>query len=104
MRAGKLNKVVTFERATESVSAAGSTSRTWDPLMTVRAEVRDVTAEEIAVGFGSAEKETAVFIVRWHPTPINTGDRVIYVGKPFSITNISEIGERRGWKIAGEAQ
>lgn len=103
MEAGKLTRSVIFERQIETVTASGAVSKSWQPLLTVRAEVRELRAEEIALGYGSAERETLVFVVRWHPTPITTEDRVIYAGRAYDLRQIVEIGRRDGWKLVAVA-
>lgn len=104
LEAGKLDRVVTFESAAETVSPSGAVSRLWVPLMTVRAEMREMRADEVATRFGEAENQAIVIVTRWHPTPISTGDRVLIDGKPFDIKGITEIGRRKGWKIVAVAQ
>lgn len=104
MEAGKLNRFITVQRKTETVSASGAVTETWADLMAVRAEVREPTAEEIAGGFGEAEAQTVVFIVRWHPSPITTGDRILFAGRTYDLKEIVEIGRRNGWKLHGVGQ
>lgn len=104
IEAGKLNRTVTFERQTETVTASGAISKSWQPLMTVRAEVRELRAEEVALGYGTAERETLVFVVRWHPTPISTEDRVLYAGRAYDVRQMVEIGRGVGWKLVAVAQ
>lgn len=104
IEAGKLDRTVTFEREAEIVSASGAVSKSWSPIVTVRAEVREARSEEVAQGFGEGDHDTLVFVVRWHPSPIGTGDRVIYAGRAYDIRRIVELGRRVGWKIEGVAQ
>lgn len=104
MRAGKLDRTITVHRLAETVGASGAVSTVWENLMTVRAEVREVTADEVATGFGAAEAETLVFVTRWHPSPITTGDRIMFDGKSYDLKQIAEIGRREGWKLRGVAQ
>lgn len=103
IEAGKLDRTVQFERLVETVSASGAVAKVWTPFLTVRAEVRELRADEAATGFGEAERETVVFVVRWNPTPITTGDRVIHAGRVFDIHQITDLGRRDGWKISGVA-
>lgn len=104
IEAGKLDRTVTFERYEKTVNPSGSVSENWRPILTVRAEVRELRAEEVTVGFGEAQRETLVFVVRWNPTPITTGDRIAYNGRLFNIRQIVELGRRDGWKPVGVAQ
>lgn len=103
IEAGKLNRTVQFEREVETVNPSGAVAKVWTPFLTVRAEVRELRADEVATGFGEADRETVVFVVRWNPTPVTTGDRVSYGGRVFDIRQITELGRRDGWKISGVA-
>lgn len=103
IEAGKLDRLVTFERLTETVRPSGAVDKSWTPLLTVRAEVRELRAEEVAVGFGTAERQALVFVVRWHPTQITTDDRATYAGRTFDIRQITDLGRRGGWKLVAVA-
>lgn len=103
MQSAKLDRTITVQRLTETVAPSGAVSTAWANLVTIRAEVRDQTADEVATGFGSAGQDTLVFVVRWHPTPITTGDRIIYEGRAFDLKQVAEIGRRKGWKLRAVA-
>jgi len=103
IEAGKLDRIVSFERMIETVNPSGSVSKAWVSFLSVRAEVRELRADEVAIGFGEADRETAVFVVRWNPTSLATGDRVIYAGRAYDIRQITELGRRVGWKVSGVA-
>lgn len=103
MRAGTLDRSVTIQRRAETVAASGSVTETWTDLIACRAELRAPTAEELATGFGEAERETVIFTVRWHPTPISTGDRILCAGRFYDIKQIVEIGRRQGWQLKAVA-
>ena len=104
MEAGKLDRTITLQRQVEAVAASGAVTKTWTNLITVRAEVRLPTAEEVTQGFGVAERQTVMFVVRWSPTPIATGDRILFAGRTFDLKEIVEIGRRRCWTLRGVAQ
>lgn len=104
MEAGKLDRPIVVQRKTETVAASGAVIETWVNLLSVRAEVRDPTADEIAGGFGQAEAQSVWFVVRWNPSPITTGDRILYAGRVYDVKEIVEIGRRKGWKLRGVAQ
>lgn len=100
---GKLDRLVTFERLAETVMPSGAVAKAWAPLLTVRAEVRELQADDAPAGFGTTERQALVFIVRWHPTEITTGDRVTYDGRTFDIKQIADLGRRGGWKLTAVA-
>ncbi|MDB5659559.1 MAG: phage head-tail adaptor, putative, family [Cypionkella sp.] len=99
MEAGKLDRIITVQRGVETVLPGRVPTIAWTNLLTVRAEVREQNADEIATGFGQAEAETLIFVVRWHPTPITTGDRILFQGRTYDLKAITEIGRRDGWKL-----
>lgn len=103
MQSAKLDRTITVQRMTQTVAPSGAVSNAWTNLATFRAEARDLTADEVATGFGSAEQGTVVFVVRWHPAPITTGDRILYEGQTFDLKQIAEIGRRKGWKLRAVA-
>ena len=99
MQAGKLDRTIIVQRGLEALQPGRVPTITWTNLITVRAEVREQNADEIATGFGQAEAETLVFVIRWHPTPISTGDRIVFEGRSYDLKAIAEIGRREGWKL-----
>jgi len=101
MKAGKLDRQVSFERRSQEVQDTGATLETWATFLTVRAEVRDLMADEIALDLGEGEKATRVFVIRWTPETITTEDRVTYNGQSYDIRQIAEIGRRGGLQITG---
>lgn len=48
----KLTERVTFQRQVETVLPSGGVTTVWTEMASVRAEVRDLTADEIAAGRG----------------------------------------------------
>lgn len=103
LESGKLDRLVTFERVTETVAASGAVSRVWTPFMAVRAEVRELRADEVTTGFGEGDRHAVVIVTRWHPNPITTGDRVTVAGRSYDIRQIVELGRRGGWKLSAVA-
>lgn len=103
IESGKLDRVVVFERVTETVAPSGAVSRVWAPLLTVRAEVRELRADEVATGFGDGDRHSIMIVTRWHPTPIATGDRMVHAGRVYDIRQIIELGRRGGWKLSAVA-
>lgn len=97
--AGKLDRLVTFERLTETVRPSGAVAKTWAPFLTVRAQVQDLSAEDAPAGFGTTENQALVFLVRWNPAQITTSDRVTYAGRSFDVRQITDLGRREGWKL-----
>lgn len=102
MQSGKLNRTVTFERLTETVSETGAVSATWAPLATVRAQVTDATLEEIEGGNGERPKARLTVVVRYLPG-LTLADRLTYGGRAFNILSMAEIGRKRGLEFKAVA-
>lgn len=103
MKAGQLDRQVSFERKVEEITETGATLETWATFLTVRAEVRDLMADQVTLDLGEGEKATRVFLIRWTPETITTEDRVTYGGQSYDIHQIVEIGRRGGLQITGAA-
>ncbi|WP_265519491.1 phage head closure protein [Nitratireductor luteus] len=102
MRAGKLDRTISIERLTETVTPTGSVVIAWTNLATVRAEVVTQSASEFLTGFGEAESGTIVFRIRYL-AGITTADRVSYAGAPYDLKEVTEIGRRRGLELRAVA-
>lgn len=102
IRAGKLDRTISIERKTETVSQTGAVVSTWLNIATVRAEIVQQSASEFLTGFGEAENGTVVFRIRYL-AGITTADRVSYAGKVYDLKEITEIGRRRGLELRAVA-
>jgi SPP1 family predicted phage head-tail adaptor len=102
MRAGKLDRTITLERKSETVSDSGAIVPAWTNIATVRAQIVTQSAVEFLTGFGEAESGTIVFRIRYLPG-ITTADRVSYAGQAYNIKEITEIGRRRGLELRAVA-
>lgn len=104
MRAGLLTHVITIERETETVTAAGHVKKAWTPLATVRAQIKTASVNEYLSGFGEADAGNAVFVTRFIPgVTITTADRIVHNGKVFNIKAVVEIGRKRGLELRAVA-
>lgn len=101
MRAGRLDRSISIERASRAVSPAGTVSDNWATIATVRAELVRGNALEAARAFGEAETSTVLFRVRYL-ADITTADRVMFDGETFDLVEIEEIGRRRGLNLRCE--
>lgn len=103
IRAGKLDRMITIERLTETVTPSGSVLKAWAAIASLRAELIQQSAEEFLAGPGEVENTTVIFRTRWMDG-ITTADRLIYNGKPHDLKEIAEMGRRRGLELRGKAQ
>lgn len=93
MRAGRLQHSITIERLARTVSAAGTVSEVWTPLLNTKAELLNADLAEQVAGFGEAETDTLVFRLRNRPG-ITTADRLKFAGEAYDIAAIGLISRR----------
>ncbi len=98
IKAGKLDRQITVSREAETVAASGAVSKTWTPVATIRAELKQRSADEYLKGFGEVEAGGAVFHVRYL-AGITTADRVTSDGVAYDIDEITELGRKRGLEL-----
>ena len=102
MRAGKLDRTITLERFTQTVSDTGSVSNDWTAIGSPRAEIVQQSATEFLTGYGEAENGSVIFRIRYLPG-ITTADRVSFNGTAYDMKEITEIGRRRGLELRAVA-
>ncbi|NDV52163.1 phage head closure protein [Salipiger sp. PrR003] len=98
MKAGKMVHVISIERATATISPAGTPVTTWAPVATLRAELVEQQAEEFLRNAGDTTVATIVFRTRFLPS-LTDEDRVSFDGNAFDIDRIVPIGRRKGLEI-----
>jgi len=107
MQAGKLDRRVTFQKATESQSASGAVIQTWADAVTVWATYLPESGTE---GFREAQEQgwsMARFRTRYWldadegPT---VKYRLVSDGVTFDILEVREIGRREGWEFVARAR
>lgn len=101
MRAGKLDRTLTFQRLTRTVSPAGTVAEAWAEFATVRAELLSSAIAEAATAFGEADNSALVFRIRYR-ADLTTEDRVIYAGRALDLAGILELGRRRALELRCE--
>lgn len=99
---GNMDRRITIERETETMSPSGDAQRAWVPVATVWAEVLQQTASEFFTGYGEAETGSVIFRVRYRPG-ITTADRVSYDGTAYGLKETKELGRREALELRGEA-
>jgi SPP1 family predicted phage head-tail adaptor len=99
---GNMDRRITIERETGTVSPSGDARKTWTPVATVWAEFVQQSASEFFTGYGEAETGTVIFRVRYRPG-ITTADRVTYDGVAYGLKEVKEILRRDALELRGEA-
>lgn len=99
MRAGKLDRVITIERATAGASDSyGVPSSTWATLATLRAQIVQASTEEFVRAFGDSTETAVIFRTRYLDG-VTLADRVAYEGAVHNLVEVKEIGRRRGLEL-----
>lgn len=98
MRAGKLTKTITLQRATTSVDANGTPVQTWADLASVRAELVQSTAQEFMRGWGTSTEAATIFRIRFLEG-LSPADRVTYASVAYDLKEIKELGRREGLEL-----
>ena len=106
MRAGRLDRRITFEANTPTRSASGAEVDAWSPLATdatVWAGKRDLSGSE----FFAARQVNAKITTEWrirYRSDLATGMRIDYEGSLYDIHHIKELGRREGLLILASAR
>ncbi len=98
IRAGKLDRLITFTREIEEVAASGAVSKSWVTIATVRAEPMQRSTEEFLIGFGEANAGGAVFRIRYM-AGVATTDLVICDGDTYDLDEIIVLGRKRSLEL-----
>ena len=99
--AGKLDRIVTLQRAHTVKNEFGTPTQVWTAMTTCRAERVEAEAAEIADKAGVLASEKVVLRLRWHP--VTTADRVLFEGRTYDISHVRQIGRRVGVELTCEA-
>jgi SPP1 family predicted phage head-tail adaptor len=108
MRAGKLDRRITIQRATETRDGFNNVTLTWPGtvIATVWASKEDVRDSERFSSQEVGAEITTRFQIRWSSDVenVNPKDRVVYDGRPYDIVAVKEIGRREGLEITASAR
>lgn len=107
MEAGDLDRRITIRRATVVQDpGSGENIETWADLLTVSASWRRASAAEQLAAAEIAATVTDIFEVRWSSdvADVNPMDRVAYQGREFNLSEVTEIGRRKGLRLRGTAR
>jgi len=93
MRAGKLDRRITIQRASVTVNAFGEEAEVWTDIATVWAQQRPNRGAERFTAQEIAGQAVMTFHIRYRADIAKT-DRIKYEGRLWNITDIREIGRR----------
>ncbi len=98
MKSGTLRHVLTLQRATHGVNAAGTPTSTWTDLATLRAERVAESTTEFIRNFGATDETVAVFRTRYL-SGVTNADRVSFSGQVFNLKDILILGRNWGLEL-----
>lgn len=97
-QAGKMDRVLIVQRATNTVDANGTVTQTWADLVTLRAKMIEMSEQDIEHS-GVAMSDAKFKFQTYWVDGIALEDRVVFSGIPCQIKSLSEIGRRRGLEL-----
>jgi len=98
IRAGKLDREIIIKRASVALNSTGTPVSTWATVVTLRAQLIDDVTEEKQRDHGESTERTVTFQTRYF-CPLFVSDQIFYQGHDYNITNVKEIGRRRGLEL-----
>ena len=93
MRAGKLDRVITIQRAVTSPNAFNEPVETWQDVARVWAQQRPNRGAERFTAQGINGDAVLTFHIRWR-SDLTVKDRILYEGRVWNITDVREVGRR----------
>ena len=98
MRAGKLDKVISIEYPTASVSESGKVTDTWALVAVMRARIVKTDASEAMYNYGEGSERVITFRIRYIDG-LSLDYRINYNTLTYDIVDLQEIGRRRELQI-----
>lgn len=103
MEAGKLDRLVTLQRATVTTDAFGAEVQTWADRATVSASAEPISDGERWRAAEVGATVTMRFQIRWGIGVLVT-DRLLYEGRAYEIVGVKELERRAGVEISAAAR
>lgn len=103
MRAGKLDRVITIQRATETFDEARAPIVIWGNHLTMRAQIIEAKTDEVMRNPGEISETLTVFRTRF-ADDISLADRIAYAGRYYDIKGTKELGRRAALEIRALAK
>lgn len=101
MRAGNLDRVIEIQRRTTGLDLYGTPTETWTPVATLRAQLLQHATDDKEGQRGHTTDVVRTFRTRWLDG-VTLENRVSYDGQQYQISQIKELGRRRGLDLTCE--
>nr|WP_196107487.1 MULTISPECIES: phage head closure protein [unclassified Ochrobactrum] len=98
MRAGKLDRLITIQRATYVDDGMGNQTPAWAKLADLRAQIVQASTEEYIRAYGASDDTVIIFRTRYFPG-VKNEDQIVYAGSEFDIKETKELGRKQGLEI-----
>ena len=98
MKAEKMDRKITLQRGSYTVNEYGTPTYSWADLATVPVQMIQCSTTEFVRAQGATEAEILVFRLRYF-AGLTTADRLLFEGRPFNITELSELGRKDGIEL-----
>ena len=101
MKAGKLDRRITLQRATVTYDALNNPVQTWATLVTVWASKSEISDSERVAAKEVGAEATKRFQIRYSTDvdDLNPKDRLTYNSETYQILGVKELGRREGFEI-----
>jgi SPP1 family predicted phage head-tail adaptor len=93
MRAGKLDRRITIQRATKAPNGFNEPVETWGDLATIWAQQRPNRGAERSSAQEINGQAVMTFHIR-HRADLRVTDRVVYEGRIWNVLDVREVGRR----------
>lgn len=101
MRSGRLRRVITLQRASNTLNQFRAPVVAWQDFATLRAELVAEVAQEAVSGQGAADLEVLTFRTRFLPGVTNAM-RLTFRGEAFNLRRVTVIGNDIGLELTAE--
>lgn len=98
MRAGNLDRIIEIQRRTTGLDLYGTPAEIWTTLTAMRAQLLKNATDDREGARGRTTDAVLTFRM-YYLTSLSLNDRLLYEGRQYEITGISEIGRRVGMDV-----
>ncbi|WP_439374942.1 phage head closure protein [Bradyrhizobium sp. DASA03120] len=101
MKAADLDRVIQIQRRAAGLDLYGTPVETWALVATMRAQLLQHATDDKEGARGHTTDAVRIFRTRWLDG-VSLENRVTYDGQQYQITQIKELGRRRGLDLTVE--
>lgn len=103
MLAGKLDRRVTFQRATNTRNDFGENVEAWADLFTTWCRKEPIRGAESVIAAETVDRAFVKITIRYR-AELMTTDRFVFEGRPWRIQSMGEVGRQDGLELMGESR